>query len=434
MAESFILDNIVAEVTPDQHKTLATLWGRIDILTNGTVPDFHSSSLAALQRRSSDFPIDLAFLSDKPTKSALEKTTPADLLFALRANVKHEDPDTLLVRFLRARSWNIDASFLMLLKSLSWRAEEKIESGLLEGGDAQFDRPEAYSTDQERKIARETKAMTSSGESFVHGADKKGHPLVYIRVKLHDQWAQGKEAFLRSTIMEVESTRMLLRPPVTSVSIVFDLTGFGLRNMVCPHHILSPLSPPRASPLTFHQDMNALKVMASGLQDNYPECLGSVYVFNAPWIINRIWGAIQLWLDPVVAAKVKFLSTLDQLAEYIPREHIPKYMGGQDTWEWKWVPPVQPAPLSAEEKAKVDGAKEERKRLLDEYISVTSGYWKEVLAGETGKVEESQRKRHELALRLRDNYWSLDKYVRGRVWLDRVGILKEDGAVDLTPK
>jgi hypothetical protein len=231
MSEEFVLDNIVAEVTPEQHKLLAALWGRIDILTNGSVPDFHSSSLASLQKRT-DLPIDLTFLSDKPTKQALEKTTPAQLLSALRANVKHEDPDTLLVRFLRARSWNPDASFLMLLKSLAWRADEKIESGLLEGGDAAFDRPEAYSTDQERKVAKETRAMTSSGESFVHGADKKGHPLVYIRVRLHDQWAQGKEAFLRASIMEVESTRMLLRPPITSVSIVFDLTGFGLRNMV----------------------------------------------------------------------------------------------------------------------------------------------------------------------------------------------------------
>jgi hypothetical protein len=182
------------------------------------------------------------------------------------------------------------------------------------------------------------------------------------------------------------------------------------------------------------QDMNALKVMASGLQDNYPECLGSVYVYNAPWIVNRIWGAIQLWLDPVVAAKVKFLSTLDQLAEYIPRETIPTYMGGQDAWEWKWIPPTQPQPLSAEQKSQVEADKAERQKLLDEYIIVTSGYWKAELAGESSVVKDAQEKRHALALKLRDNYWKLDKYVRGRVWLDRVGILKEDGGVDLTPK
>jgi hypothetical protein len=179
--------------------------------------------------------------------------------------------------------------------------------------------------------------------------------------------------------------------------------------------------------------MNALKVMASGLQDNYPECLGSVYVFNAPWIVNRIWGAIQLWLDPVVASKVKFLSTLDQLAEYIPRETIPKYMGGQDSWEWKWVAPVPPAGLSADEKEKVQGDKREREGLLDEYIAVTSTYWKAVLAGDGALAGKTQEERHALALKLRDNYWKLDRYVRGRVWLDRVGILKEDGKVDLTP-
>jgi hypothetical protein len=241
MSDNFVLDNIVAEVTPEQHKLLAELWGRIDVLTNGTVPDYHPSSLNTLSERT-DIPIDLKFLQNKQIKQTLEKTTPAALLFALRANVKHEDPDTLLVRFLRARSWVIDNSFLMLLKSLNWRAEEKIESGLLEGGDAAFDRPEDYATEPERKIARETRAMTSSGESFVHGADKKGHPLVYIRVKFHDQWAQGKEAFLRATIMEVESTRMLLRPPITSVSIVFDLTGFGLRNMVSSTHPIAQQS------------------------------------------------------------------------------------------------------------------------------------------------------------------------------------------------
>jgi hypothetical protein len=109
-------------------------------------------------------------------------------------------------------------------------------------------------------------------------------------------------------------------------------------------------------------------------------------------------------------------------------------MGGGDPWEWKWVPPVQPSPLSAEEKSSLEAARAERVKQLDEYITVTSAWWKQFIAGDEAAAAASQKQRHDLALQLRDNYWKLDKYVRGRVWLDRVGILKEDGSVNLTPK
>lgn len=242
MSQEIGVDNIVQEIegNDEKQKQLAEFWARIDILTNGTTPDFHPSSLDALMAKK-DLPVDQSYLGEKQIRAVLTKTDPQTLLKALRKNCKHEDPDTLLVRFLRARSWRTNDSFVMLLKTLVWRADERIEDGLLAGGDAAQKYPDEMLGSHEKKVCKETVAMISSGESFIHGRDKEGNPLVFVRVKLHNQWAQGKEAFMRASIMEVESIRMLLRAPITSVSLVFDMTGFGLKNMVSGCRILIKL-------------------------------------------------------------------------------------------------------------------------------------------------------------------------------------------------
>lgn len=176
--------------------------------------------------------------------------------------------------------------------------------------------------------------------------------------------------------------------------------------------------------------MNALKIMAGGLQDNYPECLGTVYVFNAPWIINGIWGMIKAWLDPVVASKVQFLSKIEQLAEFIPIEDIPSYMGGKADVKFNYLTPDVPAPLAADKVASRDRLVTERSGLLDQYISLTNEWASEVITKKP-TADAKLPARHALAMQLRENYWNIDPFVRGRVQLDRAGILQPGGTVDL---
>ncbi|QIX01826.1 hypothetical protein AMS68_007343 [Peltaster fructicola] len=413
---NFALDDIVAELNEEQFHKLADLWARLDVLTDGRISDFSPATLSGLGTQTvksasgANVQVDMSIMGKKPAQKVLEKTNPVALLDALRRNVKHEDPDTLLVRFLRARSWKPDESLVMLLKSLAWRIEQNIEDGMLAGGDTRYAHIAKTSTGPEAQIGKEVVALLSSGESAVHGRDRKGRLLQYIRVKKHNPKAQGKDGFEKATILDAESTRMLLRAPITTISIVFDLTGFGMGNM----------------------DMNALKIMAGGLQDNYPECLGTVYVYNAPWIINGIWSMIKAWLDPVVASKVQFVSSLKALSEFIDPAEIPTYMGGESNWEFKWIEPETLQPLDAESAAKRDSLKATREQLLTSHIDTTRVWTEEVLTNQPSATA-TLAKRRELAQQLRENYWQLDPYVRGRVMLDRAGILLPGGKVNMRP-
>lgn len=237
MSTDDILDDILQDLSSDQTTKLAEVWTRLDYLAHADLADFSASTLSraageksSLPSGENEIPIDTAFLRNKHIVKALERLTPGGLSKTLRDNTKHEDPDLLLVRFLRARNWNVDVAFAMLLNSLAWRIEDQVETKLVAVGDGPpttFERSK-----EEEKIAAEVIHQFSCGESFVHGRDKAGRPITWVRVKYHDPSAQSKEGFVQAAVLDTESTRMLLRPPITCGSVVFDLTGFGLRNMV----------------------------------------------------------------------------------------------------------------------------------------------------------------------------------------------------------
>lgn len=233
----FVLDDILEGLNEEENLKLAEFWARLDVLTDGRLPDFSPETLNKLSTETVKSPggeikVDMTVMHKKAAQKVLKDTNPAELYAALRRNVKHEDPDTLLVRFLRARSWKPDDSLIMLLKSLAWRIEAKVEDGILAGGDAHWVHTSKTGSGNEQQIAKEIVNLSSSGESYVYGADKQGRVIQWIRVKLHNPKAQGKEGFEIASVMDAESTRMLLRSPVTTIAVVFDLTGFGIGNMV----------------------------------------------------------------------------------------------------------------------------------------------------------------------------------------------------------
>ncbi|KAK3079170.1 phosphatidylinositol transfer protein csr1, partial [Coniosporium uncinatum] len=81
-----------------------------------------------------------------------------------------------------------------------------------------------------------------------------------------------------------------------------------------------------------NMDYTPVKFMIKCFEANYPESLGAVLVHKSPWVFNTVWNIIKGWLDPVVAGKVHFTKTADDLAEYIDMKQVPKEMGGQENW------------------------------------------------------------------------------------------------------
>ncbi|KIK59974.1 hypothetical protein GYMLUDRAFT_244755 [Collybiopsis luxurians FD-317 M1] len=70
-------------------------------------------------------------------------------------------------------------------------------------------------------------------------------------------------------------------------------------------------------------------------QDRYPECMGKFYIINAPWLFSGVWTVIKPWLDEVTVAKIAILGKdyKDMLLAQIPKENLPKELGGGCTCE-----------------------------------------------------------------------------------------------------
>lgn len=147
-----------------------------------------------------------------------------------------------------------------------------------------------------------------------------------------------------------------------------------------------------------------------------------------------IWKIIRGWLDPVVAAKVNFTNSVEDLEQFIPRDRIIKELGGDEDWEYKYIEPTADENDRMKDTATRDKLIAKRQELADEVQSATLSW---VAAGKAGNkdLETAEKaKRDSLIQRLREEYWELDPYVRARTLMDRAGNLIEGGKVQFYPE
>lgn len=158
-------------------------------------------------------------VSDSEIKSMekiLAKMTPQDMCFAILKMAKQEHPDSLLLRFLRARKWDVGKAFTMLATNILWRKEMEVDDDILPKGELyalEQSRDDKLST-KEKKEGNDFIAQLKTGKSFLHGFDRQGRPVNYVRVKIHKPGAQSEEVLERYIVHVIESTRLIVAPPV----------------------------------------------------------------------------------------------------------------------------------------------------------------------------------------------------------------------------
>ena len=153
-------------------------------------------------------------------KAAVANSTPEELRKTFWSMVKHDHPDALLLRFLRARKWDVDKALVMLISTMHWRAEEMhVDDDIIRRGEAGMLEDSKSGDAKTKKEGEDFMTQIRLGKSYLHGVDKEGRPMCIVRVRLHRQGEQSEQSLERFTVYTIETARMLLRPPVdTAVS------------------------------------------------------------------------------------------------------------------------------------------------------------------------------------------------------------------------
>ena len=157
----------------------------------------------------------------KEFHQALASNTPEELRQTFWSMVKCDNPDALLLRFLRARKWDIEKALVMMVSTMQWRAKEMhVDDDIVRTGEAAALDDSASPDAAVKKEGADFMEQLRLGKSYLHGTDREGRPMCTVRTRLHKQGEQSEKSLERSTVHVLETARLLLVAPVdTAVSI-----------------------------------------------------------------------------------------------------------------------------------------------------------------------------------------------------------------------
>lgn len=212
--------------------------------------------------------------------------------------------DATLLRFLRARKFDVQKAMVMYENCEKWRQEFGTNTIL-----------------EDFHYAEKEKVMKYYPQ-FYHKTDKEGRPVYYEilgKVNIPEMYKiTTQERMLKNLVWEYEafvryrlpaSSRMVGHLVETSCTIM-DLKGVSLT--------------------TASQVYGYLKEASSIGQNYYPERMGKFYLINVPLGFSTVWSFIKRFLDPVTVSKVHIYgsSYKKQLLKQIPAENLPQEFGG----------------------------------------------------------------------------------------------------------
>lgn len=312
---------------------------------------------------------------------SLKDVDPQKVLLKFKDTVRADNADRLVLRFCRARKWDLPAISKMMGDTLRWRVVTWDVEDMMFKGDI-------YWLDDKGFIKQ-----FEVGKSILAGKDKLGRPIIWIQAKLHHPREQTLEALQRYTLMTMEAVRLVLHDDIETAGLIFDLSGFSLSNM----------------------DNEIIKFILQCFEAHYPESLGFVVIHRAPRIFSTIWSMIKGWMDPVVASKIAFTNKDADLLAYAGKSELPPELGGESSNEYHWPPPV--AELNEPEADEATRTKllAEREAICDRLIATTIK-WIQASGDESVKLDAE---RDRLLTEYGDSYWPLDPYVRARCGYDR---------------
>ncbi|CUM65735.1 uncharacterized protein PRCAT00003383001 [Priceomyces carsonii] len=325
-----------------------------------------------------------------PLKSDFKANTTHNAFFASN-NVNLVD--NFLLNHVRIRGYDTERSLQLFFKNMEWRSKDFPTADWLLEGDAP-----SYLHDTDSEFIRN---FTVS-KSYLRGTDYDGNRIFVFRTRRHytsDSLPDTK----RYIVLTIEWCRLFFRQAtdfVDSAVILFDLTGFSLKNA----------------------DYAAIKFIAEIFEAQYPDSLGLVLLHNAPWIFSIVWDIIKNWIDPVIASRIHFTRTVEELEKYIPLCHIPDFIGGNDSYADEYpIPGNRHGGPPLQKDAKFRKLRKERDKLYATFLETTKQWIESTNPDVSSKYLQDKI---DISIKLSENYIQLDPYIRNPGIYDRNGSLK----------
>lgn len=327
--------------------------------------------------------------TDLKVHEALHQLDAKETEAALWGALRQDSMDNFLLRFVRARKWDIDNSLLMLSHSIEWRVKESRVDQIVREGEIEC------ALKKKEGVLKQFR----SGKCIIHGKDKKGRPLVIVRPKFHHSSEQTFEEVEIFTLLLIEYARLMLNGSVDQCTLIFDLGGFTMANM----------------------DYDPVKYMIKAFEAHYPESLGILLIHRAPWIFNGIWQIVKNWLDPVVASKINFTKNTKDLLKHIDADQLLKDLGGDDDYEYEYLEPTESQnELATSNDDLIKKTIDEREALQEDFIKKTIAW---IEAKDITTSKQLLQERIAISRKLTENYKVYDGCVRNRGIYDRLNYI-----------
>ncbi|KAF9349638.1 hypothetical protein BGX26_012099 [Mortierella sp. AD094] len=175
--------------------------------------------------------------------------------------------DPCLIRFLKARRWNLEGAITGLQDTLQWR--------------------ESYKPMVPDKESLWTEL--TPGKMFVSGFDKTSRPLLYMKPRLENTTASPNQ--IRHVVFHLEVAIALMSKGVQSLCIIIDFEDVSM---------------------TKSPGAGIAREILNVLGSHYPERLGKGYIIHAPWFFWPFYKMISPFMDPVTRDKINFVDMKKQ--------------------------------------------------------------------------------------------------------------------------
>ncbi|KAM8854177.1 SEC14-like protein 2 [Synchiropus picturatus] len=213
-----------------------------------------------------------------------------------------EQHDHFLLRWLRARNFNVSKAELMIRKHMDFRRQMKVDSIV-----SDWTPPEVI------------RRYMSGG---MCGYDRDGSPVWYDVIGPLDPrgllMSASKQDCIRTKILNMELLQRECRRQssqlgknVESITLIYDCEGLGLK------HIWKPVVETYGEILTM-------------FEDNYPEALKTVFIVKAPKMFPMAYNLIKHFLCEETRRKIQVLggNWQEVLRQHIEPSQLPVVYGG----------------------------------------------------------------------------------------------------------